>query len=795
MEARVPEQLLSDLTPPQREAVLHVDGPLLVLAAAGSGKTRVITRRIAALIAQGVKPWQILALTFTNKAAGEMRERANHLLEADPRASRGLTVTTFHSLCARLLRKYAIEAKLKPDFSIYDTSDQSSLVKKVIEAQQLSTTNWPWRSVLSAISNAKNDLIDADAFAATATDFYSKTLAKIYQGYQKALKDSNAADFDDLLVLTAKVLKTSPQVRGECQERWRYLLVDEYQDTNKAQFVIASLLAGEGSPNICVVGDPDQAIYGWRGADISNILDFETNYPGCRVIKLGENFRSTEPILHAADTLIKVNKRRKDKPLFTSRKGGNAIDVVLCREERHEAKLVTDWMRRQHEEGDGGEGIAYKDMAVFYRTNSLSRVMEDELRTAGLPYAIARGTAFFDREEVKNVISYLRVVANANDSVSLLRIINTPARGIGDTSMDRVEAWASHQDMGVMDALRRVQEVQGLSPRAVSSVNKFLAMLDDWTGEGSFMGAAVPSTLAELVERVIRESGLEAMYRTQAATSKTEGDLERLDNLDEMISSARQFEAEFDPMGDPASDADFEEISDSAEIVPPLLSILRAYLESIALVADADAVDPTQGAISLMTLHAAKGLEFKAVALIGLEEGLLPHMRSRESEAMLEEERRLCFVGITRAMKRLLITSAAYRTQKGIQERTIPSRFLNEIGKEGVKFSDQAMAFREDTLRGIDEEYSQVEDGPRGFKPKVRRQFDEFDQRAPEVAAKSGSKLAVQFPVGAIVRHPQFGVGKIKTVIRDVQPRAVVEFQQAGTKTLVLEYARLARIG
>ena len=706
-----------------------------------------------------------------------------------------LTVTTFHSLCARLLRKFAIDAGLKPDFTIYDTSDQSSLLKKTLEALDLSTTNWPPRSVLSAISAAKNDLIDAEQFAMQATDFYSKTLAKIYASYQKALKESNAVDFDDLLVMTAKVLKNSHGVRQECQDRWKYLLVDEYQDTNKAQFVIASLLAGEGSPNICVVGDPDQAIYGWRGADIANIMDFETHYPGAMVIKLGENFRSTAAILKVADTLIKINKRRKDKPLFTARTGGEKIQVSLCREEQHEARLVTDWMKGLHESKNDVEGIAYKDMAIFYRTNSLSRVMEDSLRTAGLPYVIARGTAFFDREEVKNVISYLRTIANPADSVSLLRIINTPARGIGDTSMDRVEAWAAENDIGVMEALRRAREVGGLSPRATSSIAKFLAVLDDWTGDGSFMGASVPATLPELVERVIRESGIEAMYRTQAATSKSEVDLERLDNLDEMISSARQFEAEFDPIGDPASDFDFDDEGDAQEVTPALLSLLRAYLEKIALVADADAVDPSQGAISLMTLHAAKGLEFKAVALIGLEEGLLPHSRSRESEAMLEEERRLCFVGITRAMRRLHISAAAYRTQRGIQERTIPSRFLQEIGKEGVKFNDQASSYREDSVQGIDEEYSQIEDdgNRRGFKAKVGTP-GEFDPDA-RPRGPSQSKLASQFPVGALVRHPQFGVGKIKTVIRDMQPRAVVEFQQAGTKTLVLEYARLSRIG
>jgi DNA helicase-2/ATP-dependent DNA helicase PcrA len=797
-DSGIPDALLADLTEPQRQAVQHKDGPLLVLAAAGSGKTRVITRRIAALIAQGVRPWQILALTFTNKAAGEMRERANHLLEGDPRAVKGLTVTTFHSLCARLLRRYAEPAGLKPDFTIYDTSDQTSLIKKVLETLQLSTSNWPPRTCLSAISAAKNELIDAAQFAANAGDFYSKSLAKIYDGYQRALKQANAVDFDDLLVLVAKTLRRDLQVRGECQQRWRYLLIDEYQDTNKAQFDIASLIAGEGAPNICVVGDPDQAIYGWRGADISNILDFETHYPVARVIKLGENFRSTAPILKAADTLIKLNTRRKDKPLFTSKSGGDDIRVTMCREEQHEARVVAEWFKSLHDHET--RPVAYKDMAIFYRTNSLSRVMEDALRGLGMPYVIARGTAYFDREEVKNAVSYLRVVANYADSVSLLRIVNTPARGIGDTSLGKVEDFATAQGLTVMEGMRRCAEVPGVSPRAASSVEKFLRMVDEWTGDGSFMGASVPASLADLVERVIRESGLEKMYRDQAASSKNEQDLERLDNLDELISSARQFEAEFDPVADPGGEfdpeTDLDEAGDAREITPPLLATLRAYLESIALVADADAVDPAQGAISLMTLHAAKGLEFEAVAVIGLEEGILPHMRSRESEAMLEEERRLAFVGITRAMKRLHLTSAAYRTQRGIQERTIPSRFLKEIGSECVRVSDAAGAFREDSMRGIDEEYSQVEydedAARRSGKGAFRRVVSD---EADRPARSSGGKLASQFPVGALVRHPQFGVGRIKALVRDVQPRAVVEFQQAGTKTLVLEYARLVRIG
>jgi DNA helicase-2/ATP-dependent DNA helicase PcrA len=779
------ESLVADLTHPQKEAVLCTEGPLLVLAAAGSGKTRVITRRIAYLISCGVPAWQILALTFTNKAAGEMRERVHKLL-GDQVPSRGLTITTFHSLCARLLRRYAESAGLKPDFSIYDSADQSALCKKVIEALQLSTSNFPPRSVLSAISNAKNDLKDAQAFAAEAFDFSSKIIAKIYAGYTKALRAANAVDFDDLLLLTAKVLKEDAAARAECQRRWQYLLVDEYQDTNHAQFLIASLIAGEGAPggqgpNICVVGDGDQAIYGWRGADISNILDFEEHYPKARTITLGENFRSTAPILKVADTLIRNNKRRKHKDLFTSRQGGERPEAVLTRDEHHEAALVVDWFKARHEESEGS-GVAWRDMAVFYRTNSLSRVMEEALRSAAIPYTIARGTAFYEREEIKNVLAYLRVVANGADGVSLGRIINTPTRGISDKSVDAAEALAARQGGSLLDALRHADQVPGLNPRAVGSIAKFIEMLDGWTGGGKFLyaGSDHGLSLAELVDRIIKESGLEAMYKKQAATSQTEIDAERLDNLAEMVSSAREFEMEYDPQADPAA---------AAPDQPHLLTLLRAYLESVALVADADAVDPAQGSITLMTLHAAKGLEFKAVAMIGMEEGLLPHSRAFESEADLEEERRLCFVGITRAMERLLLTSAKYRTIRGLQERTIPSRFLGEMPHDVLQVSDQS-----DTFADLGEEWG----GSGGGGESSGDKFDIPGQHrtlgAPRRHSTPAPGSAGEFPVGSQVRHPQFGIGTIKAIQAGANARATIQFRDVGTKTLVLEYARLTRV-
>ncbi|GJQ30929.1 MAG: DNA helicase [Phycisphaerae bacterium] len=772
--------LLDGLTPPQRDAVLHTEGPLLVLAAAGSGKTRVITRRIAYLVQCGVPPWNILALTFTNKAAGEMRERVLTLLGgADDRRTRGLTVTTFHALCARLLRRYASAAGLKPDFTIYDTDDQASVCKKAVEACQLTTSNFPPRVVLSAISKAKNDLLDAEAYAARAREWNTRQIASVFKTYTRLMRAANAVDFDDLLVMTAQVLRDDDAARAECRDRWRYLLVDEYQDTNHAQFVIASAIAGTERPNFCVVGDPDQSIYGWRGANIGNILDFEEHYPDCRVITLGENFRSTAPILALADALIRHNKRRKHKPLFTSRAGGDKPEAVLCLDESHEARVVTEWLKTRHD-----SGVPWRDMAIFYRTNALSRVMEEALRGAGVPYVIARGTAFYEREEVRNALAYLRVIANPADTVSLLRIINTPTRGIGRTSLDAVEAHAARAGEPLMESLRQASAIEGLGARAAPAIQKFVAMIDGWTGAGTFMGEAVPTTLTELVARVIQESGLRDMYAKQAKASGSESDEQRIDNLDELVSSAREFSLEFDPAADAAappppsgkgSGDGSVSTQDNADAdwlqTPPLLAMLRAYLESIALVADADAVDPAQGALTLMTFHAAKGLEFDSVAMIGLEEGMLPHARTLQNNAELEEERRLCFVGITRAMRRLLLTSAKSRTHRGLPERTIPSRFLSELPADQMLIADQSGFLDDD---GWDDSPAS------GVSP-----------RKPTFARAAHD---LPFAVGSRVRHPQFGLGEVLSITPGSNARATIRFKDLGTKTLVLEYARLTPV-
>ena len=659
-------ELLADLTEPQCAAVRHRDGPLLVLAGPGSGKTTVVTRRIAHLIAHGVQPWQILALTFTNKAAGEMRERICALLGAGVDDYRAPTVATFHSFCARQLRRFAEFADLAPNYSIYDSADQRDAIKQSIVEAGLSSKNWTPGSVAAAISNAKNTLMEADAYAAEADDFYTRSIAKIYRIYERLLQANDALDFDDLLMRMARMLRDSQEVRERFQERYQYLLIDEYQDTNHAQFVIAHSLAS-AHQNICVVGDPDQSIYGWRGADISNILEFEEHFPNAVVVALGQNFRSTGHIVDTAAGLIQNNRRRKHKRLHTELEDGAKPTVVMCRNEQHEAALVAEYLQRLRDDDD----LPWKEMAVLYRINALSRVLEEALLAAQIPYVIARGTAFYDRKEVKDALAYLRLIVNPNDEVSLRRIINTPTRGIGKTTLTKVELFGYNQQLRLFEALGRVGEVTGLTTRAVGAIGRFVTLVEGWrkaAAGGSQSSLLESSSLGGLVERIIRESGLEAAYRD----SKSEEDRERLENLAELISAATQFVAQ--PI-------DFDE---AVQADTTLLGGLTAFLESVALISDADAIDPESGTVTLMTLHAAKGLEYAAVAMVGLEENLLPHIRAVGNEMELEEERRLCFVGITRAKRHLQLSRAAVRTHRGLREPTMESRFLTELPGESI---------------------------------------------------------------------------------------------------------------
>ncbi|MHC5025869.1 MAG: ATP-dependent helicase [Planctomycetota bacterium] len=739
-----PGHLLDDLTEPQCEAATLIDGPVLVLAGPGSGKTTVVTRRVAYLIHQGIPPWQILALTFTNKAAGEMRERIDRLVPEDIRGRRGLTVATFHSFCARLMRVHGPALGLDSTWTIYDGGDQRDAIKRAIGRSGLSTENWAPGTVASAISQAKNRLMTADEFAATAGDFSSRSIARIYTAYERILKDNSALDFDDLLLLTARLFRDDATVRGELQERFQYMLIDEYQDTNHAQFVIADTLA-QAHGNICVVGDPDQAIYGWRGADIRNILEFEERYPNARTVALGRNFRSTEHIVAAAAGVIACNRQRRPKPLTTDLGEGRLVTVMTTADEHHEARVIVEAMQKHHEEDD----IPYREMAVLYRVNALSRVLEEAMRNARVPYVIARGTAFYERKEVRDALAYLRLVVNDRDEVALRRIVNDPPRGIGKTSLDRLDAWAMANGLPLLDALARAGEVQGLTARAANAMVRFAAMLRKWQAPHHEGG---PATLGDLAERVVSEGGLEAHYKKPG---QQDGE-DRLANLAELISAAAQFE--------PVEPDEQDEELPGVESMTPVCARLLAFLESVALVSDADRVDPERGAVTLMTLHTAKGLEFGVVAMAGLENNLLPHSRAAHDVTELEEERRLCFVGMTRAKRHLYMSRAQVRTQRGLRERTVPSLFLEEIPAQHTEQSD--------LVGDVWEPSREWYDGP--------------------VATPGGTMGDGALVVGCRVRHPRFGLGRIDALTpRPTGSAARVMFDEAGLKTLIVEYAKL----
>ena len=718
------------LTEAQQKAISHTVGPMLVLAGPGSGKTTVVTRRISHLIESGIPPWQILALTFTNKAAGEMRDRVLTILDQGNMNSNGLTVSTFHSFCARVLRDWGDRIIGTRTFTIYDTSDQKSAVKEAIKSCDLSDSSWQPAAVLSAISTAKNKLVDADEFESEAFDFYSTSIAKIYRAYDNILRNNDAVDFDDLLLKTAQLLDRDSEVRQSLEDRYKYVMIDEYQDTNHAQFVIADKIASNHR-NICVVGDPDQSIYGWRGADISNILDFEVKYADATVIPLGRNFRSTGHIVSAAATLIQHNCRRKDKKLYTDLEDGRKPEILIVSDEHAEADAIVEEVIRLQD-----SGVPLREMAVLYRINALSRVLEDVFRDAGLSYVVARGTAFYDRKEIKHAISYLRLIVNPRDDVAFSRIINMPTRGIGVTTLARLQKIASSRGLGLLECASSASNDLGFTARAVKSMNKFSQMLSQWRIDGmSEESLTAAGSLADLVERVIRESGLEEMYSKTPA----EEDLERLQNLEELVSAAMEFE---------------DNMMDDRDSQSTPSDLLFEFLERVALVSDTDYIDPAIGAVTLMTLHAAKGLEFDFVAIAGLEDGLLPHERSLHDDDQMEEERRLCYVGLTRAKRNLLLTSARRRTQRGLSNRTLTSRFIEELSGEHVHQEPIL-----DPWEGVDPEPLETGD--------------------------------LEVTLGAVVRHKRFGIGTVQQILRRPRGSTVSVKFKSGVKHLVLEYAKL----
>jgi DNA helicase-2/ATP-dependent DNA helicase PcrA len=706
------DTLSRQLTPSQRKAVFHIEGPLLVIAGPGSGKTRVITHRIAALIDSGVRPYNICAITFTNKAAEEMRQRAFVL-----GASAGAHISTFHSLCVRILRRYADRAGMNANFSIYDQADQTRCVKQAVRDRQLDTANFPPARMLDAISSLKNKLRDPESFKKEAYDFFSRTLAEVYEGYQKLLSERNGVDFDDLLMKTAVLLRDCPDVCSELSNRFKFVLIDEYQDTNYAQYKIAESLASQHS-NICATGDPDQSVYRWRGADIRNIMAFESDWPDATVVKLEENFRSTANILAAADSLIAFNRNRKQKKLIATKPAGESVVLTAYEDEREEAEAVA---RRISELVDAGAKL--NDVAIFYRVNAQSRALEEALVRSKTPYQIVRGVEFYRRKEIRDLLGYLKILVNPSDEIALLRIINTPARGIGKTTVDRVRAYAERCSINCFEAVRKSAQIESISRGARAKLAVFTNMIEQFAKDAG-------GPVAPLAARVLAESGLAKSLGDAGADGQV-----ALENVNELINSA----------------ADYDKQTEE----PSLLD----YLQQISLFSDADAYDATTDCVRLMTLHAAKGLEYENAFIVGVEEGLLPHERSSasENEEELEEERRLFFVGITRAIARLHISYARYRTVRGQGLRTIPSQFLFELGRDVTEQTEE------------DDDY-----------------YDDEDQT---------QEVMPEFSPGQLVRHDAFGLGRVEKFV-DMGANSVVSvrFNSGQTKSLMLKFANLSRV-
>ncbi len=641
MSIASPETYLDDLNPAQRDAVLTTEGPLLVVAGAGSGKTRVLTHRVAHLInACGVKPQEILAITFTNKAAGEMRERLEDMLGG---VARAIWILTFHAACGRILRREAARLGYRSNFTIYDQADQVRLTKAVLEELDRDPKRFVPRGIHAQISTAKNNLVSPEEYAKRVSSFYDQTVADAYALYQRRLFASNALDFDDMLFLTVRLLENFPEAKEKWSNAFRYILVDEYQDTNHAQYRLLQLLA-EKHKNLFAVGDPDQSIYAFRGADIRNIMEFEADFPGTRVIPLEQNYRSTNTILRGSNAVIANNRERKPKELWSELGEGDPIRVLEVEDEHAEARFVAVEIARLVEEGLNGSEIA-----VFYRMNAQSRVLEDVLVRQAVAYQVVGGPRFYERAEIKDVIAYLQVLDNPYDAVSLMRVANRPRRGIGDTSIARLQTYADSRGISLWEATEFPEEAGvGAAPlRAVQGLRTLLQ---------SLMAGAMELTVPELVQRVLERSGyLDALEAER--TIESQG---RMENLQELVGAAQEYQAAADE---------------------PSLS---HFLQEISLFSDQDAIRGEQSLVTLMTLHNAKGLEFRAVFMIGMEEGIFPHSRSLE-EAMLEEERRLAYVGMTRARERLTLTHASQRSLWGNRNYNLPSRFLDELPEEGVE--------------------------------------------------------------------------------------------------------------
>ncbi len=721
---------LKDLNPAQKEAVIHTSGPLLILAGAGSGKTRVLTYRIAYLIGiMKIAPWKILAVTFTNKAAGEMKERVEKLLGEE---GSGVWMSTFHSWCARILRQEANCLGYTRNFSIYDQDDQKSLLKKCLEELEISTQKISPDAVLNRISRAKDKLITWQDFSSQTKDYFEENVAKIYKLYQRKLSEANAFDFDDLIMRSVEVFTNHPEVLEKYQNHCHYILVDEYQDTNHAQYRLVNLMASKNR-NLCVVGDEDQSIYGWRGADINNILNFEKDYPDAKIIKLEQNYRSTQIILDAAGAVVKNNLKRKGKTLFTRIPGGEKVYLWFLENEYQEAEAIVGQIQHSIQQ----DAYSRSDFVILYRTNAQSRVFEQKLRDSGIPYVIVGGLRFYERKEVKDILAYLKVLANPKDNLSLKRIINVPARGIGAQTILKIENFGLRNNLSLLETLKQIQLIEGISPKLKNTILNLSGMLD------SFSKLKEKLAVDELAELIADKTG----YLDTLKAEKTLEAENRMENVKELIGAT----------------AEFKERTENPT--------LEGFLEEVSLIIDIDMWDKSRDAVTLMTLHAAKGLEFQVVFITGLEEGLFPLSRSMEDPSELEEERRLFYVGITRAKKRLFLTFAR-RRRRFADMVNLKSRFLDEIPEELLQVEGYVLEHQEREIGNVDLD------------------------RIRSFSSESSHPLDSILQIGTTVFHSHWGEGVI--LYREGAGEnltLIVIFKGGVKKKLLAKYADLEIIG
>lgn len=767
--------IFAGLNPAQTKAVEHTDGPLLIMAGAGSGKTKVLTCKIANLLAKGVAPWSILAITFTNKAATEMRDRVDRMIGE---GAKDVWLSTFHSFCAKFLRR-EIEATglYKRNFVIYDASDSQVVIKECLKEMNLDPKQYAPSAVQNAISNAKNQLMGPKAMERDADSFFQQKVAEIYKLYAKKLRTNNALDFDDLLMISVLLLEEHEEVRVKYQNRFKYILVDEYQDTNGAQYQLTKILAAKHH-NLCVVGDADQSIYGWRGADIRNIMDFEQDYPEARTIKLEQNYRSTKNILAAANAVIEHNINRKKKELWTENTTGEKITVYEAGDERDEAQFIATTVMKQKTIFNA----SYGDIAILYRTNAQSRVVEETFMRSGIPYTMVGGLKFYDRKEIKDILAYLRVIYNPLDTVSLMRIINVPKRGLGAASLGKIAAYADANGLTVFDVISSpdtLDAIPGITARTKKPLELFAAFIF------KYMGYQANMHIDDLIEKVLEESGY---LRELKEENKPENE-SRIENLKEFIGVARDFE--------------------KSEENPTL----ENFLATLSLVSDIDNAELEDDRVTLMTLHAAKGLEFPTVFMIGMEEGLFPHSRTLMDENEIEEERRTCYVGITRAERKLYLTCARQRTIYGKTSPAVRSRFLGEIPEEyteslipransygfananhyGPQQRSGTMTFRPSA--------SQMGRNPAAFTDKAKSAFEvlnSMQKRSVNVQPQTGvirPDTSVEWKVGDKAKHGKWGVGTVVSVKGEGEEVELkIAFPGQGVKGLMQKYAPISKV-